>query len=134
MLKPYTGTALLAASAIAGLALISAPDESSAASRSYCNAYAHQVANDAVSHRGLLGSIITAPLDVTGAVVAGRTTYDTQWQHAYRRAYADCRGGVVVSGPSTEALAVAPGTAVDEGRGDECDISKYHSNYDPTKC
>src|SRR3954451_10423651 len=133
MLKPYTGTALLAASAIAGLALISAPDESSAASRSYCNAYAHQVANDAVSHRGLLGSVITAPLDVTGAVVAGRTTYDRQGENTYRRAYADCRGGGVMLEPSTQPFAVAPGVTVEEEEGGSCDLSKYGS-WDPTKC
>jgi len=136
MFKACTGTALFAASAIVGLALVSAPSESNAASRTYCTAYAHQAANDAVRHRGLIGSLITAPLDVTGAVVAGRTTYDAQWQSAYRRAYADCRGGMVMTAPSTEAFAVAPGMATgdeDQGGG-SCDFHEYHSSYDPTKC
>ena len=133
MFKAAAGTTLLAASAIATLAFVAAPAESNAASRSYCNAYAHQVANDAVSHRGLLGSVITAPLDVTGAVVAGRTTYDAQWNNTYHRAYADCRGGaVMVVEPSTEAFAVAPG-AVEEDQGGACEFSKYGS-YDPTHC
>ncbi|MFL5259276.1 MAG: hypothetical protein ACJ8AS_05945 [Hyphomicrobiales bacterium] len=133
MFKAAAGTTLLAASAIATLAFVAAPAESNAASRSYCNAYAHQVANDAVTHRGLLGSVITAPLDVTGAVVAGRTTYDRQWENTYRRAYADCRGGAVMVEPSTEALAVAPGVAVEEDEGGSCNFSKYGS-WDPTKC
>jgi hypothetical protein len=133
MFKAAAGTTLLAASAIATVAFVAASAESNAASRSYCKAYAHQVANDAVTHRGLLGSVITAPLDVTGAVVAGRTTYDRQWENTYRRAYADCRGGAVMVEPSTEAFAVAPGVAVEEDEGGSCDFSKYGS-WDPTKC
>jgi len=139
MFETTLSKAMLVASAIAGLALVAAPSPGKAASPSYCAAYAHQAANDYASHRGLVGSALALPFDVTGAVLTGKTTSDARWEHAYRRAYADCRAsgsGVAVSEPQTEALAVAPGVAAPAPAPEEggaCDFTKYHSSWDPTR-
>ena len=127
------------ASAIAGLALIAAPSPSKAASAAYCAGYARGVANDYAPRRGLIGSVVALPFDVTGAVLTGRTTYDARWERAYDRAYTDCRaaGRVVMVTPRTHAFAVAPGiveTAPEPDSGGTCDFSEYHSSYDPTHC
>src|SRR2546421_486740 len=100
MIHATMGKALLVASAVAGLALITASSPGNAASRGYCAAYARQVASDYAGHRGLVGSALALPFDVTGAVLTGRTTYDARFEHAYSRAYADCRAsGVAMAAP-----------------------------------
>jgi hypothetical protein len=138
MIHARIGKALLVASAVAGLALIAQPSPGKAASRAYCASYAHQVATDYAGHRGLVGSALALPFDVTGAVLTGRTTYDARFEAAYNRAYADCRasGSVAMVTPQTRAFAVAPdatGIAPEEESG-SCAFSKYHSSWDPTRC
>ena len=110
MLKATMGKALLLASAIAGLALIAAPPPSKAASAGVCAGYARNIADRTVGHRGLVSGVLSAPVDVTGAVLTGRTTSDARWQHAYNRAYTNCRTGhVVLATSKTHALKAAPG-------------------------
>lgn len=136
MIKANAGKALLVASAIAGLAFVTASAPASAASRAYCASYAHQVANDYASHRGLIGSAVALPLDVTGAVLTGHTTSEARWKTAYNRAYADCRasGSAAMVAPESQAFAVAPSMAPEPEEGGSCDFSKYHSSWDPTQC
>jgi len=137
MFDVRTGKALLVASAIAGLAFIVAPSQGNAASRGYCAAYAHQVANDYAPRRGLVGSALALPFDVTGAVLTGRTTYDARWERAYNVAYADCRasGPTAMVTPESRAFAVAPGAIEPEPQGGgSCDFSKYHGSWDPSQC
>jgi hypothetical protein len=125
------------ASAIAGLAFVVAPSQGKAASRGYCAAYAHQVANDYAPRRGLVGSALALPFDVTGAVLTGRTTYDARWERAYNAAYADCRasGRTAMAVPESRAFAVAPGIVESEPEeGGSCDFSKYHSSWYPNQC
>jgi len=137
MFEVRTGKALLVASAIAGLAFAVAPSQGNAASRGYCAAYAHQVANDYAPRRGLVGSALALPFDVTGAVLTGRTTYDARWQHAYNVAYADCRasGRTAMVTPESQAFAVAPSAVEPEPEeSGSCNFSHYHSSWDPTRC
>jgi hypothetical protein len=138
MINARIGKALLVASAVAGLALIAQHSPGKAASRTYCAAYAQEVARDYAGHRGLIGSALALPFDVTGAVLTGRTTYDARYEHAYSRAYADCRASgrvaIVTSGTRTHAFAVAPEAAiVPEEEDSGCNFHKYGS-WDPTRC
>ena len=135
MFTTAIGKSLVVASAIAGLAFIAAPSPSKAASAVYCADYARAVANDRAPRRGLVGGVLALPFDVTGAVLTGRTTYDTRWERAYDRAYANCRAGshVVLVTPRTQAFAVAPAIEPEEDSG-SCNFSEYHSSYDPTRC
>src|SRR5262245_60548378 len=59
-----------------------------AASSDECAAYATQEAND--YNRGLVGNVLTLPLDVTGALLTGRTTHDGERDRVYQEAFADC--------------------------------------------
>jgi hypothetical protein len=70
-----------------------------AASSDVCAAYATQEAND--YNRGLVGNVLTLPLDVTGALLTGRTTHDGERDRVYRAAFAECMAGdrVVVLEP-----------------------------------
>jgi len=61
------------------------------ASSDECAAYATDVAND--YNRGLVGNVLTLPLDVTGAVLTGRTTHDGERQRIFDQAFADCMSG-----------------------------------------
>jgi len=139
MFEATMGKAMLVASAIAGLALIAAPSSGNAASRGYCQSYARHVADRYAPHRGLIGSAIALPFDVTGAVLTGQTPYGARWEHAYNQAYAGCRAsaGVATVTPQTEAFAAAPGIAEPAPAPEEggaCDFLKYHSSWDPTRC
>ena len=140
MFEATMAKAMLVASAIAGLALIAAPSPGKAASRGFCQSYAQHVADRYAPHRGLIGSALALPFDVTGAVLTGQTPYGARWEHAYNRAYANCRASgasVAVVRPQTQAFAAAPGIAAPapapEGGG-ACDFMKYHSSWDPTQC
>ena len=136
MLEARMGKGLLVASAIAGLALIAAPSPSKAASRGFCAAYARSIADNFAGHRGLVGSALMLPMDVTGAVLTGRTAYDARWQHAYNHAYADCRAGhVAMVAPETRAFEAAPDVAVipEEESKPGCDFDKYN-RWDPARC
>jgi hypothetical protein len=138
MFEARIGKALLVASAIAGLAFIAVPSSVEAASRAYCADYARAAADDYAPRRGLVGSVVALPLDVTGAVLTGRTTYGARWERAYNRAYADCRADrIAVVAPETRAFAVSPDVAVTvpdtEERG-PCTFHKYHGSWDPTRC
>jgi hypothetical protein len=136
MFEARMGKALLMASAIAGLAFIAAPSPGKAASPAFCTAYARNIANDYAGHRGLVGSALSLPLDVTGAVLTGRTTYGARWQHAYDHAYANCRAGrVAMVAPETRAFEAAPGIAIvpEEEAKPGCDVDKYNK-WDPTRC
>ena len=136
MLEARMGKALLVASAIAGLALIAAPSPSKAASSGFCAAYARNIADDYAGHRGLVGSALALPFDVTGAVLTGRTTYEARWQHAYNRAYTNCRSGrVAMVAPETHAFEAAPGIAAvpEEESKPGCDFYKYN-RWDPARC
>lgn len=62
-----------------------------AASSDECAAYATNVAND--YNRGLVGNVLTLPLDVTGAVLTGKTTHDGERQRVFDEAFADCMSG-----------------------------------------
>jgi hypothetical protein len=118
MFLSNTGKTLLAASAVAGLALLVAPAPSEAASADSCAAYAQDVASaHAPRYRGLVGGLISIPFDVTGALLTGHTPGDFRWKEAYDAAYTDCMSGrrvavVAVDEPDV-ALAVRPrsGTA-----------------------
>jgi len=137
MIKTHLGKALLVASAIAGLAFVAAPSPSKAASAASCADYARAYANDRAPRRGLVGSVVALPFDVTGAVLTGRTSYDARWERAYNRAFIDCRSGdrVVMVTPRTHAFAVAPAIIEPEPESSgSCDFSEYHSSYDPTHC
>jgi hypothetical protein len=139
MFEPTMGKAMLVASAIAGIALIATPSPGKAASPAYCHSYAQHAADRYAPHRGLIGSAIALPFDITGAVLTGQTPYGARWEHAYNRAYADCRasGGVAMAVPQSEAFAVTPGVAEPAPapeEGGSCDFTKYHSSWDPTRC
>lgn len=104
---------LLAASAVAGIAVLATPSPGEAASSSTCNAYARDVASDYAppGYRGPIRGLIALPFDVTGALLTGRTRGDFQWKRAYDAAYADCMSGrrvavVVEDEPGTAAFAV----------------------------
>ena len=95
----------LAATAVAGLALIAGSSPGKAQVASSCAAYAQNIADEqAPRDRGLIGGLVTLPLDVTGAVLTGRTTHDYDWRDAYDTAYTDCinnqRVAVVTTAPS----------------------------------
>jgi hypothetical protein len=70
-----------------------------AASSDECAVYAQQEAND--YNRGLVGNVLTLPLDVTGALLTGRTTHDGERDRVFQEAFADCMSGdrVVVLEP-----------------------------------
>jgi len=72
---------------------------SQAVSSDECAAYAAQEARD--YNRGLVGNVLTLPLDVTGALLTGRTTHDGERERVYQEAFADCMGSgrVVVLEP-----------------------------------
>ena len=72
---------------------------SQATSSEECAAYATQEAND--YNRGLVGNVLTLPLDVTGALLTGRTTHDGERDRVFKEAFADCMAGdrVVVLEP-----------------------------------
>jgi hypothetical protein len=72
---------------------------SQAASSDACAAYAAQEARD--YNRGLVGNVLTLPLDVTGVLLTGRTTHDGERDRVYEEAFADCMSGdrVVVLEP-----------------------------------
>jgi hypothetical protein len=103
---------LLAASAVAGIAVLAAPSPGEAASSTACAAYARDVASDHAppGYRGPITGLIALPFDITGALLTGRTRTDFRWKRAYDVAYADCMSGrrvaVVVDEPDTAALAV----------------------------
>ena len=42
---------------------------------------------------GLVGNVITLPLDVTGAILTGKTTHDGERQRVFDKAYAKCMSG-----------------------------------------
>jgi hypothetical protein len=137
MLKATMGKALLLASAIAGLALIAAPPPSKAASAGVCAGYARNIADRSVGHRGLVSGVLSAPVDVTGAVLTGRTTSDARWQHAYNRAYTNCRTGhVVLATSKTHALSAAPGVAIAPPQTETkpgCNFFAYNT-WNPARC
>jgi hypothetical protein len=87
MLSNLAKTAL----AMGGLLAVGlAVQPAQAASPGYCT----QVANAAVANdhprRGLLGTVVAIPFDVTGAVLTGYTSYDLRQKRVYDAAYADC--------------------------------------------
>jgi len=53
-----------------------------------CAVYANDVADG--YHRGLVGNVITLPLDVTGALLTGKTTHDAERDQIYDQAFASC--------------------------------------------
>jgi hypothetical protein len=73
-----------------------------AASSDECAAYATDVAND--YNRGLVGNVLTLPLDVTGAVIAGKTTHDGERERVFDAAFAECMSGdrVVIIEPDID--------------------------------
>jgi len=76
----------------AGLAAVTfAATPSKAASSDECAAYATDVANN--YNRGLVGNVLTLPLDVTGAVLTGKTTHDGERKRIFDEAFADCMSG-----------------------------------------
>ena len=77
---------LVIAAAIAAASLYATPSKADTSDE--CAAYATNVAND--YNRGLVGNIVTLPLDVTGAVLAGKTTHDGERQRVFDQAFADC--------------------------------------------
>ena len=77
---------LIMAAGLAAMSLSAVP--SKAASTDDCAAYATSVAND--YNRGLVGNILTLPLDVTGAVIVGKTTHDGERKRVFDQAFADC--------------------------------------------
>ena len=72
--------------ALAAATFVATP--SKAAWSDECAAYANDVARD--YNRGLVGNVLTLPLDVTGAVLAGKTTHDGERQRIFDEAFADC--------------------------------------------
>ena len=77
---------LLLAAALATVVAFS--PTSRAATSDECAAYATGVAND--HHRGLVGNVVTLPLDVTGALLTGRTTHDAERDRVFDQAFAEC--------------------------------------------
>jgi hypothetical protein len=77
---------IVMAAALAAVSLYAVPSKADTSDE--CAAYATNVAND--YNRGLVGNIVTLPLDVTGAVIAGKTTHDGERQRVFEEAYADC--------------------------------------------
>ena len=80
---------IVLAAALAAATFAATP--SKAASSDECAAYATNVAND--YNRGLVGNVLTLPLDVTGAVLTGKTTHDGERQRVFDEAFADCMSG-----------------------------------------
>jgi hypothetical protein len=80
-------------------ALVVHASATQAASSEACAAYATQEASN--YNRGLIGNVLTLPLDVTGALLTGRTTHDGERDRVYRAAFDDCMSGdrVVVLEP-----------------------------------
>jgi len=111
MLSSTTLKTLLAASALAGIAVLAA-SPGQAASSSTCKAYAQDVAQDYAppGYRGPIRGLIALPFDITGAMLTGRTRNDFQWKRVYDRAYSNCMSGrqvaVVVDQPASEGLMV----------------------------
>ena len=95
----------LAASAVAGLALMANSSPGKAQAAASCAAYAHDVADEnAPRYRGFVGGLVALPFDVTDALLTGHTRDDFRWKSAYDAAYADCvnsqRVAVVTTEPS----------------------------------
>jgi hypothetical protein len=88
----------VAAGSLLAVGLTVAPAQ--AASPGYCTQVANAAVADDHPRRGLLGTIVSIPLDVTGALLTGYTTYDLHQKRVYDRAYNDCmsRTRVVVAG------------------------------------
>src|SRR5205823_12405486 len=81
----------LAASAVAGLALMANSSPGKAQAAASCAAYAHDVADEnAPRYRGFVGGLVALPFDVTDALLTGHTRDDFRWKSAYDAAYADC--------------------------------------------
>lgn len=80
---------IILAAALAAVTFAATPGN--AASSDECAAYATNVAND--YNRGLVGNVLTLPLDVTGAVLTGKTTHDGERQRVFDEAFADCMSG-----------------------------------------
>ena len=74
------------AAALAGVSLYAGPGKADTSDE--CAAYATSVAND--YNRGLVGNVLTLPLDVTGAVIVGKTTHDGERERVFDQAFADC--------------------------------------------
>jgi hypothetical protein len=123
---------MLAASAVAGLALVVNSSPGKAQTASSCAAYAHDVADEyAPQYRGLVGGLIALPFDVTDALLTGHTSGDFRWKSAYDDAYADCISSRQVAVVTSEAPDVAVTTVAPHGAGwlEYC-AAKYRS-FDP---
>ena len=88
-MNPTHRISLVLAAALAVATFAASP--SKAASSDECAAYATDVAND--YNRGLVGNVLTLPLDVTGAVLTGKTTHDGERKRVFDEAFADCMSG-----------------------------------------